>query len=121
MNLINCARNSLLVVGGAFAGMVGFALIMHRYLPNTPILARLMLPTQGTHQEKQDRDESLNGYQSLLGQVGRTTTQLTPSGKATFAGKLVDVISDAELIPVDIEVEVVEVRGGHVLVRVVEI
>lgn len=114
-------RNSLLVVGGAFAGMVGFALIMHRYLPNTPILARLMLPAQGTHQEKQDRDESLHGYQSLLGQVGRTTTQLTPSGKATFAGKLVDVISDAELIPVDIEVEVIEVRGGHVLVRVVEI
>ncbi len=113
-------RDSLLIVGGAVVALVLFSFVFRRYLPNAPILSRLMLPATDARQRQQRRDESpLDGSQ-LLGQIGRTTTQLTPSGKASFANELVDVISDAELIPEGTDVEVVEVHGGHVLVRAVE-
>lgn len=113
-------RDSLFIVGGAVVSLVLFSLVLRRYLPNTPILSRLMLPTMDIRQAEQARDESPFGGSPLLGKIGRTTTQLTPSGKASFANELVDVISDAELIPEGTDVEVVEVHGGHVLVRAVE-
>jgi membrane-bound serine protease (ClpP class) len=113
-------RDSLLIVGGAVVALVLFSFVFRRYLPNAPILSRLMLPATDARQRQQRRDESSFDGSQLLGQIGRTTTQLTPSGKASFANELVDVISDAELIPEGTDVEVVEVHGGHVLVRAVE-
>ena len=113
-------RDSLLVVGGAVVGVVGFAFLLRHYLPQTPLLNRLMLPDNSEVSEQQAQRESLVDYRSLLGKIGTTTTQLTPSGKASFGHQLLDVISDAELIPVGTDVEVVEVHGNRVLVKAVE-
>ena len=46
-----------------------------------------------------------------------TTTQLTPSGKARFDDRMVDVITECEVVGRGCEVEVVEVRGNRVFVR----
>jgi membrane-bound ClpP family serine protease len=73
-------RDSLLVVGGAVVGMVGFAFLMKHFLPSTPLFDRLILTSQAGDQEEQTRKELLVDYRDLLGQVGKTTTQLTAVG-----------------------------------------
>ncbi|NIP86936.1 MAG: hypothetical protein GTO03_15780 [Planctomycetales bacterium] len=64
--------------------------------------------------------ETLVNYQHLVGRRGVTTTQLTPSGKASLDDQLIDVISEGELVQRDTQVEVVEVHGNRVVVRPVE-
>ncbi|MEK6248269.1 MAG: hypothetical protein N2C12_08825, partial [Planctomycetales bacterium] len=56
-------RDSLLVVGGAIIGLVGFAFVMRRYLPETPFLNRLMLPELASENQEQYRRESIIDYQ----------------------------------------------------------
>ena len=53
----------------------------------------------------------------LLGEVGRTTTVLKPSGKARFGEMLVDVTADGFYIETDQPVEVIEVQGARVIVK----
>jgi membrane-bound ClpP family serine protease len=100
--------------GGAFAALV----VMRRYLPDAPVLKRLMLATPD---EELKADialrEALADYSYLEGKRGETTTQLTPSGKARFGDEVIDVISDGEVIPQGSVVSVTEVRGNHVYVQ----
>jgi membrane-bound ClpP family serine protease len=111
-------RDSLLVVGGAVVGLVGSAMVMRRFLPHTPLFNRLMLaPPEGEAREQIAQREALADYRDLLGQQGTTTTQLTPSGKAQFGDELVDVITDGDLVPVNTQIEVVEVHGNRVIVQ----
>jgi len=114
-------RDSLLIVGGALVGLLGFAMFMRRYLPNTPLLKRIMLPAPEDEAFQQIlQRESLVNYQHLVGRRGVTTTQLTPSGKAILDDQLIDVISEGELVKLDTEIEVVEVHGNRVIVRPLE-
>jgi membrane-bound ClpP family serine protease len=56
-------------------------------------------------------------FEYLMGHAGIATTQLTPSGKARFGSRLVDVIADGEVIAKGAEVVVIEVQGNRVVVR----
>ena len=99
---------------GVFVGMV----VLRKYLAHTPFLGRVMLmPPEDDEREELARRESLVDYEHLYDQVGRTRTQLTPSGKAMFDDELVDVISDGQLIPKGTEVRVIEVSGSRVVVE----
>ncbi len=114
-------RDSMLIVGGALVGLLGFATFMRRYLPHTPLLNRIMLPAPEDEVFRQSvQRETLVNYQHLVGRRGVTTTQLTPSGKASLDDQLIDVISEGELVQRDTQVEVVEVHGNRVVVRPVE-
>ena len=55
--------------------------------------------------------------QSLIGKHGKTATALRPSGIAVIDGRRLDVVSLAEFIGKDEEVEVVRVEGVKILVR----
>ena len=101
-------KGSLFVLTGAGIGSIFLIMLIQRWLP-----------TLSPAGEARDavRHEGLVDYDDLLGSRGLTTTQLTPSGKARFENRLVDVISDCEVVPPDCEVEVVEVRGNRVFVR----
>ena len=59
-------------------------------------------------------------FSRLLGATGIATTPISPSGKALFGERLVDVTSDGEMIAVQTHVRVTEVHGNHVLVTQVE-
>ncbi len=63
------------------------------------------------------RHETLVDYDDLLGSHGTTMTQLTPSGKARFESRMVDVITECEMVERGRQVEVVQVRGNRVFVR----
>ncbi len=111
-------RNSMMMVAGAGLGILAATAVLRRYLPHTPMFNRLMLlPMQSGERENLGRRESVSERDELLGRRGTATTQLTPSGKATIDGTLLDVITDGEVVDCGSPVEVVEVRGNRVVVR----
>lgn len=101
-------KGSLLVLTGAGIGSIALIVLIQRWLP-----------TLSPAGEARDalRHEMLVDYDDLLGSRGMTTTQLTPSGKARFDDRMVDVITECEVVERGREVEVVEVRGNRVFVR----
>lgn len=67
-------------------------------------------------QEEKGFDES--ALQGLLGKVGLTQTDLKPFGVAEFDGHFVDVCSTGEFIDRNTEVQVVQITGKTVTVKV---
>ncbi|MGD9128003.1 MAG: NfeD family protein [Planctomycetia bacterium] len=115
-------QNSLFVFIGASAGVIIAAVFIHRWLPKVPFVGGIMLaPPSEEEQDQIGQKESLVDYQWLVGKEGTTTTRLVPSGKARFEGhRIVDVISDGEMLAAGTRVVVVEVHGYRVLVEPVE-
>ena len=60
------------------------------------------------------------GLEELVGNEGRTLTQLRPAGLAQIDDRRLDVVADNELIPAGVAVRVVEVEGNRVVVEAVE-
>ena len=113
--------NSLMMVAAAGAGAFASVAVIHRYLPDAPFLSRLMLPQPDVElRDEIQRRESIADFGYLQGKRGRTTTQLTPSGKARIGDDVVNVISDGELIASGTDVLVAEVRGNRVLVKMID-
>jgi membrane-bound serine protease (ClpP class) len=111
-------QKSLLTIAGAGVGFVITAILVRKWLPRAPIVGEVFLePPQGEEAESIRRREALADFGALLGARGTTTTQLVPAGKARFGNRLVDVVSDGDLIPRGAEIEVVEVHGNRVIVR----
>lgn len=67
-------------------------------------------------QEAKGFDES--ELQGLLGKVGVTQTELKPFGVAEFGGQLVDVCSTGVFIDRGVEVQVIQIAGKTVTVKV---
>ncbi len=111
------------------AVMVGVgigATLFGRYIPSLPVFNRMVLkpePFSGTGIEYDDptaKPPVVEGYESLsflMGETGRTTTVLKPSGKARFGSLLVDVRADGFYIERDALIEVVDVQGMRVIVK----
>ena len=109
-------RNSLMTVGGALGGLAIFVLLSRRFLPQTPILSRLILPSQAKANEK----DVFENTSELLGAAGQTVTDLRPSGKAKILGERVDVIAEGEWISIDTPITVIAVHGTRVVVKSTE-
>jgi membrane-bound ClpP family serine protease len=111
-------QNSLLGLLGVGLGVVALAMLMHRYLPHTPLFSHMMLePPSDAELEDLSHRESMVDLDHLLGCRGVATTQLTPSGKARFGNELVDVMAEGEVIGRGGEVVVVAVHGNYLVVR----
>ncbi len=67
-------------------------------------------------QEAQGFDES--ALQGLLGKIGITQTELKPFGIAEFDGQLIDVCSTGDFIDRGVEVQVVQITGKTVTVKI---
>ena len=97
------------------------AVVLGRYFPSLPLFNKMVLmpePIGGApdplEKPAPDPDAPLH---FLIGESGRTTTTLRPTGKARFGELLVDVTADGFFIEPDSLVEVVEVHGSRVTVR----
>lgn len=118
---------TLLQVMLAMVAVAGGALVVARYLPSLPLLNRLVLKAEPWTSEPTDdplAKPSMEGYESLaylVGETGRTTTVLRPSGKAKFGELLLDVRADGAYIEPDRLVEVIDVQGSTVIVKQVGI
>lgn len=116
-------------LGQIVAVMVGVgvgASIVGRYIPSLPVFSRMVLKPQAETgsglvlDEFAPKPEPTEGYESfafLMGETGRTTTVLKPSGKAQFGNLLVDVRADGFFIERGTLIEVVEVQGLRVIVK----
>ena len=115
---------TLLQVTVAMVAVGGGAVVLARYFPSLPLFNRLVLkpePWTGLG-EPTTRPPSppSEGYESLaflVGETGRTTTVLRPTGKARFGELLIDVTADGFFIEPDSLVEVVDVQGSRVIVK----
>jgi membrane-bound serine protease (ClpP class) len=92
--------------------------VLH-YWPKTPIGRRLILQTPS----EETTLASTPGNQQLLlliGRIGRTVSDLRPSGVTNFDGKRVDTITEGMMVDSGQWVRCIDVRAGKVIVRPVE-
>lgn len=114
---------TLLQVIVAMGAVGGGAVVLARYFPSLPLFNRLVLksePWTGIDADDSTGKPTTEGYDSLMflvGETGRTTTVLRPSGKARFGELLVDVTADGFFIEPDSLVEVIDVQGQRVIVK----
>jgi membrane-bound serine protease (ClpP class) len=112
-------RSMLIVVVAGFGAVIG-AMVLHRFLPYTPLFNHLMLTPPGDQDlasEEQARDEQTA---LLVGQRGESLTRLVPAGKAQIGDRYLDVVAEGQFIERGTLVEVVEARGNRIVVRSVE-
>jgi len=114
---------TLIQLIGALAAVAGGAVVFAKYLPSIPFLNRLVLkpePWTGFDETDPVSKPPLEGYDSLaflVGETGRTTSPLRPTGKARFGNLLIDVTADSFYVEADSLVEVVDVQGTRVIVK----
>lgn len=115
---------TLFQVVGVMVGVgVGVALF-GKYIPSLPVFNRMVLKPDiynGSELDdptaKPSMDEPYESLAFLMGETGRTTTVLKPSGKARFGKLLVDVRADGYFIERDALIEVIDVQGMKVIVK----
>ncbi|GAC1467267.1 MAG: hypothetical protein NVSMB9_08700 [Isosphaeraceae bacterium] len=99
------------------------AVLVARYLPSLPLFNRLVLKAEpwtvviDPDLHPSQRTEGYDSLAYLVGETGRTTTVLRPSGKARFGDALIDVTADGFFMEPDSLVEVVDVQGSRVIVK----
>ena len=114
---------TLLQVTVAMIAVGGGAAVLARYFPSLPLFNRLVLkpePWIGVGEPDPSTKPTIDGYDSLaflIGETGRTTTVLRPSGKARFGEMLLDVTADGFYIEADSLIEVIDVQGARVIVK----
>jgi membrane-bound serine protease (ClpP class) len=112
------------VVGVMVGVAVGIALF-GKYMPSLPVFNRMVLKPEVYNGSELDDSAAKppaeeGGYENLaflMGETGRTTTVLKPSGKARFGKLLVDVRADGYYIDRDALIEVIDVQGMKVIVK----
>jgi len=114
---------TLLQVVLSLVGVGAGAVMLARFFPVIPFFNRLILkPEPWDAGETADpmAKPSMDGYESLtflIGETGRTTSPLRPTGKAKFGNLLIDVTADNFYIEPDSLIEVVDVQGNRVIVK----
>ncbi len=109
--------NFVMASGGVIVVIWG----MVRFFPDNFWFRQVVLPALSAEElEAQERREEMVSWDHLLGETGMTATALVPAGKVRIGHKLLDVISDGDMIEKGIPVSVVEVKGNRVVVRAVE-
>ena len=104
----------LKVFGGAIGAMLAAALL-GRYLPKSTLFKKMELAAATSATE--GYTTSLGEAKALLGATGIAETNLRPSGKARFGDRLVDVVTEGDLIERGKPITIVEVQGSRVVVK----
>ena len=113
---------------GLLFGFLGFILsawLLTKYLPKLQFLSGLTLaPTaakQGTEMEVSMTAPPESEILSVnVGDLGEAASTLRPTGKAKFGDAIVDVVAEAEFLDKGTKIEIIEIRGNRVVVRVAE-
>jgi len=112
--------------GGKTAGFLAVLLVLvlipvilgaaFYYLPRNPIGKQLFLPDQLEHELEAPMADHL-ALEQFLGQIGKTATELRPSGVTLIQDTRIDTKTDGIYVPAGQWVRVTDVRGGQVTVR----
>ncbi len=109
----------------SLVAVVGGIIALGRYFPSLPFFNKLVLRASTPASDLSGLPEKPVGDSEtpmafLLGETGRTTSVLRPSGKARFGELLVDVTADGFFIEPDRMIQVVDVQGARVIVKAIE-
>ncbi|WP_146513581.1 NfeD family protein [Rubripirellula amarantea] len=114
----------VLTVLGAFVGFLVAAVVLANYIGEIPGLSRLTLqpPVVMETSTGIGRDQSSQaaqpGWQRVsIGDVGRASGPLRPSGRILVEDYLVDVVTEGDFVDADSEVRVIAKQGAKVIVR----
>lgn len=111
--------NALAVTGIVLAVFAVLAVLLARFFPSLPILSRLVLEPGSGSDGSSHAAAASQESDAHVGDIGRATTMLRPSGKARFGDRLVDVVADGEVLDAGTEIRVIEVRGNRIVVKAV--
>jgi membrane-bound serine protease (ClpP class) len=105
----------LMKVFGSMIGAFLVAMLLGRYLPKSTLFRKMELVAATNTAE--GYTSSLGEAKALLGTSGVAETNLRPSGKGRFGDKLVDVVTEGDLIERGKPITIVEVQGSRVVVK----
>ncbi|MBI2933191.1 MAG: nodulation protein NfeD [Planctomycetes bacterium] len=104
--LASLGRVILAFVGAA----IGFISVL-RFLPNVPVMRKLVLQA-----ELAEGAPATAGTSELQGRMGHAATPLRPGGKIEIDGQEYDVVADGEFVAPGETVEVLRVEGMRIVV-----
>lgn len=112
-------KGSFMALALGMAGAVGAILLGMRFLPETKLGSRFIL-TEAVAEgaalsDANGTDQEVSA--TLEGVEGEATTDLVPSGKGRFEGRLYDIVSDGEFITKGSRVVIAKHEGSRVVVR----
>ncbi|HMF15704.1 MAG TPA: hypothetical protein VKE98_00790 [Gemmataceae bacterium] len=93
--------------------------ILIHYWPKTPLGRRFFLAAQNEDDTLANMPVNLE-LEQLRGRIGRTLSDLRPSGVCDFDGQRVDTITEGMMVEAGGYVRCVDVRAGKVIVRPIE-
>jgi len=103
----------LVFMTGAVLGVPLIIALGVQWWPYTPMGSRILLRNPTSAEVMPDTDD----MKSLLGKIGETRSLMMPSGAVEIDGKMVDAMSEGQVIELGQQVKVIDVRGMHVVVR----
>ena len=108
-----------------FAGFVILAWLLTKYLPKLQFLSGLILvPTAaklGGEMEISMRvPPESKTIRVDVGDIGEVVSTLRPTGKAKFGDAIVDVVAVAEFLDKGTKIEIIEIHGNRVVVKLAE-
>jgi len=121
---VSLFENAFVSLAAGMVGALALILLGMRFLPGTRMGNRLVLAgavPAGASLTAADSGGGAVGERrvvSYLGLEGEATTDLRPSGKGVFGGKLLDVISEGEFIPRGALLRVIRHEGSRIVVTI---
>ncbi len=111
-------------VYGLGLGLAGFfilAALFARYMPQIGLLSGLILVPKALGTETLASDLSKNNGLTLsVGDVGVAVTPLHPTGRVRFADKLIDCVTQGDLVKPEARVEIMSIHGNRIVVKPLE-
>jgi membrane-bound serine protease (ClpP class) len=104
----------LMKVFGGLIGAVGGAAILSRYLPRSPLFHRMEL--RAATNTAEGYSSASGAAVTMIGRTGVAETNLRPAGSGRFADRLVDVVTEGDLIERGAPIKIVAVEGARVVV-----
>lgn len=115
-------------LSGSIIACVAIAIVLGRFMPKMPGIKNMILAPPGgpdgplldpTVAGNQSTTSLIEQDATLLNQQGVAFTTLRPAGRVQINGKLIDVVSEGDFIDPGQQIEVIEVSGNKVVVRLV--
>lgn len=98
------------------AAIIIFILIV-KYLPSSKLWKVLVLKDAAT---TANGFTSADDFTKYIGKIGKTLTQLRPSGIIEIDGIRLDVVSEGQFIPNGVSVRIISVSGSRIVVHPLE-
>jgi membrane-bound ClpP family serine protease len=104
-------------LGFVFFAILGLLVAFRKQLAKTPIFRWFALQPPTSDRFLVKMDELNEERRSLLGSYGATVTRCNPFGKARIGDQIVDVMTEHAWIDEDSPIEVVAMKGQHLVIR----